>query len=171
MSKIIAGLALLVSFHVTAIENEVHQQINQLFERLNLAYQELDVEAASATYSNDGLYISTGKELDLNIGNPGQVYFKEWFASLKQNQKYADINFRVKKREQLASDIVVDTGYYRIRVFDKQGHATASNYGKFLNINRLVNEQWINWADAFESNGENSEYWDAAKPIENLRYD
>lgn len=150
---------------------DVSNAIEQSYKDIINAYSSLDPDTMTNVYTDDGYYISTGKNNTIVHGSEQlRALYQRYFNKIKKNNFHLAIQFRVIDR---LTDInsITDVGYYLVSVIppsdDKQ--PIKQHAGKYLmTFKKNEMQQWRIWSDA--NNRVSIEEYNKAKKVENLYY-
>lgn len=123
--------------------------VQSAYDRMTLAYEMLDVDAAAQVYAEDARYILPDPERDVVEGRENiRDIFASFFRSARMRQAEITIEFRFVSRE-LYGDVAHDVGYYRV-TGRRKGDPLSTSTGKFATVLRRSDDgMWRFVTDAY----------------------
>ncbi|TKB54264.1 YybH family protein [Ferrimonas aestuarii] len=137
-------LTLLVCFSARA-SNEINTEINQIYAKLSVAYDNLKTDDLIQFYSDNACLISASKEEGLLNGRQQIAEgIDDWFQEIRQRGAQLKVHYRVVNR-QMSADTVIDSGYYLVVYTPaKSTEQPASEFvGKYImSFQRNQDKHW-----------------------------
>lgn len=123
--------------------------VQAVYERMTLAYELLDVDAAADLYAEDARYILPDPERDVVEGRDNiREIFASFFKAARMRQAEITIEFRFVSR-QIFGDVAHDVGYYRV-TGRREGDPVSTSTGKFATVLRRSDDgTWRFITDAY----------------------
>lgn len=125
-------LTLLTALPVFA--SDINKEINQVYDNISQAYNELDTDRLVQFYSDGACLISASKEEGLLSGRDQIAKgFGHWFKKIKKRGAELKVHYRVVNR-RVSDGTVTDAGYYLVVYTpDRSTEQPASEFvGKFI---------------------------------------
>jgi uncharacterized protein (TIGR02246 family) len=134
------------------------RELDAVYAAFRDAYARLDVEAVTALYAEDALYLTAGEPPVR--GRAGiRAVFDAFFSGIRADGATLAIEFRIVRRDA-TTDLAADAGYYRLAVV-RDGRAGTPSFGRFVTVIRRDREGRFRFAmDSYS--GATAGEWDAA---------
>ncbi len=113
------------------VSQEVHEQINQVYNMLSKAYKAKNAEMIGHLYTDDCLYLPPRQDKAVEDAQGTLENFRRIFKNGKSSLDF-DISFRFVERI-VKDDLAYDVGYYKLVKTNPNGSSIES-YGKFVTI-------------------------------------
>ncbi len=136
--------------------------VQTVYERMTLAYELLDVDAAAEVYAEDARYILPDPEREVVEGRENiRDIFASFFKAARMRQAEITIEFRFVSRD-VYGDVAHDVGYYRV-TGRQEGEPVSTSTGKFATVLRRSDDgTWRFVTDAYSPAPDSA--FDAVEP-------
>lgn len=137
--------------------------VQSAYERVMLAYELLDVDAAAGVYAEEARYILPDPEREVVEGRENiREIFASFFNAARMRQAEITIEFRFVSRE-MYDDVAHDVGYYRV-TGRRKGETVSTSTGKFATVLRRSEDgMWRFMTDAYSPAPDSA--FDALDPV------
>ena len=124
-------------------------EVQAAYDRMTLAYELLDVDAAAGVYTEEARYILPDPERDVVEGRENiREIFDSFFKAARMRQAEITIEFRFVSRD-IYDDMAHDVGYYRV-TGRRKGETVSTSTGKFATVLRRSEDgMWRFVTDAY----------------------
>lgn len=146
----------LVTFLSLALQaqqsSQTEAEINQVYEKLKKAYQNLDPAPIEELYAEDAYYLQPGNRQAIQQGNREiKLSFAEYFSSVRESGGKLSIAFCFQNRE-VHNTVAYDVGYYKLTLTNKEGVQEKPDVGKFITVlEKQPDGSWKFTVDAFNA--------------------
>lgn len=123
--------------------------VQAAYDRMTLAYELLDVDAAASAYAEEARYILPDPEREVVEGRESiREVFDSFFRAARMRQAEITIEFRFVSRN-IYDDMAHDVGYYRV-TGRRKGEIVSTSTGKFATVlSRSEDGMWRFMTDAY----------------------
>jgi uncharacterized protein (TIGR02246 family) len=137
--------------------------VQSVYERMTLAYELLDVDAAAELYAEEARYILPDSEREVVEGRENiRDIFASFFKAARIRQAEITIEFRFLSRE-VYDNVAHDVGYYRV-TGRREGDPVSTSTGKFATVLRRSDDgTWRFITDAYSPAPDSA--FDALAPV------
>jgi uncharacterized protein (TIGR02246 family) len=137
--------------------------VQAVYERMTLAYELLDVDAAANLYAEDACYVLPDSDRKVVEGRENiREIFVSFFEAARMRQAEISIEFRFVRRS-VHGEVAHDVGYYRV-TGRREGDPVSTSTGKFATVLRRADDgTWRFITDAYSPAPDSA--FDALDPV------